>query len=65
MDQNEKLAKWKIMLFAAVDGFSRFVVHHEITTCLTGPAHSVFFSHAMCVQGMVPHAVSVDQTGDI
>ena len=63
MDQNEKLAKWKIMSFAAVDGFSRFIIHHEVTVCLTGPRHSEFFSNAIELHGMVPHAVSVDHTG--
>ena len=63
MDQNEKLSKWKIMSFAAVDGYSRYIIHHELTVCLTGPKHSEFFTNAVMLHGMVPNAVSADHTG--
>lgn len=65
MDQNEKLAKWKIMLFAAVDGFSRYMmIHHKVVTCLTGPSHTDFFDEAIQKSGLVPYTLSVDATSE-
>jgi hypothetical protein len=62
MDQNEELGRWKIFVLAAVDGFSRYYVHHQVGTCLTGPAHSDFFEGALRKMGILPRAVSVDGT---
>ena len=62
MDQNEELGRWKIFVLAAVDGFSRYYVHHKLGTCLTGPAHSTFFEEALRKTHILPRAVSVDAT---
>lgn len=64
MDQNEELAKWKIMLFAIIDGYSRFPIDAVVTTNLTGPSHTVFFGNAIEKSGMVPRVLTVDATSN-
>mmetsp|Transcript_5356 Transcript_5356/g.6973 ORF Transcript_5356/g.6973 Transcript_5356/m.6973 type:complete len:228 (+) Transcript_5356:221-904(+) len=60
LDQNEKLNRYGFKIIAVIDAFSRFPVHWELVTDLTGATHSKVFSNAVAKMRGLPAHVSVD-----
>jgi len=63
MDQNETLQRYHISSFAIIDGYSRTPIHAELTTALSGGAHTSFFSNAITKTKKIPDILSLDYTG--
>jgi len=62
MDQNEALQRWRIFTFRILDGFSREPVACNVTTSLSGGAHSAIFGGVVQQLHMLPRILSVDKT---
>ena len=60
IDQNEYLARYRIMSFSAIDAYSRECVHHEVVTNLTGPSHTRFYANALRKARRLPGTTTAD-----
>ena len=60
IDQNEYLARYRVMSLSAIDAFSRECVHFDVVSNLTGPTHTKFYADTLRATGRLPDTTTAD-----